>query len=265
VPYTTFRPVYRTVPVTATTATAVAAPACNGCATTTTTQATPYYVPSTTATTPSVAAPAPSSGNVQGATPWEPVQQGAAPAPPATGTPSPAADPASDRPRIDEETNNFSSLQRMPSTLPRNTWANSSPADRYFRPKAPAQITQIDNSAPRQDSIMTTPNPPTNSNLDIRPIPRIDRLEPQRTEAPPLLNAPRDNTALLSTRWASNKIRWPERQVSHTVEVSKPVSQPTTRSRRLEPRRIDLQKFDSDGQRGEKRNWDDTGWRSANR
>lgn len=257
VPYTTYRPVYRTVPVTA----SVAAPACNSCAMTTT-PAAPYYAPSTT-TTPSVVSPAPSTGAVQGATEWEPVPQAA---PPSTGVPSPAGDPASQRPRIEENLNEFSSLRRMPSTAPRNTWAKSSPADRYFRPNASSpQVTRIDNPAPGQSSVMTTPNRETNSKIDIRPIPRIDRLEPQDSEAPPLLNAPRDNTALLSTRWASHRIHWPERQVSHTVEVRQPVSQPTTRSRRLDPHRVDLQKFDSDSPSPARETWDDTGWRSASR
>ena len=262
VPYTTLRPVYRTVPVTAATST-VAVPSCNSCATTTT--AAPYYTPSTTSV-PSAVAPAPTAGSVQGATEWEPVPgAGMAPASPATGTPSPADDPASDRPRIDQNSNGFSSLRRMPSTAPRNTWTNSSPADRYFRPNAPSQVTRVDNPAPQQNSIMTTPNQGSSRNVDIRPIPRIDQLEPQQGEAPPLLNAPRDNTALLSTRWASNRIRWPERQVSHTVEVSQTAQPPAHRTRRLEPRRIDLQKFDSDSQRSGANPWDDSGWHSANR
>ncbi len=253
VPYTTLRPMYRTVPVT--TQTAAAVPSCNGCGTTTTA---PYYAPSMT-TAPSVAAPSTTGG----ATAWEPVQ-GAAPAPPAmgTGSPSPAGDPASDRPRIDDESNNFSSLRRMPSAAPRNSWNNSSPADRYFRPNAPSQVTRVDKPAPRQDSIMAAPNQETRSNVDIRPIPRIDQLKPERNEAPPLLNAPRDNTALLSTRWASNRIRWPERQASYTAEISPTVDQPTTRTRRLDPQRI---KFDSDSQGSDANQWDDSGWRSTSR
>ncbi len=284
VPYTSFRPVYTQVPVTN------GASGCNSCQTAIAppATATPYYQ------SPPAAQPAftPSTGSLPttseppGASPWEPVQQ-AVPSPAATngGYPAPpptTTDPADDRPRIDPQAADFSSIQRVPSTVANNSFSiapnNTAPpqpesssitaADPFNRrtPNLGSATNSAASDGSAQSNWTSEPaNPnfsrsaPTTTDLDIRPIPKINTQPSEATRsAPPVLNQPRLNTALLQTiptEWASNRIQWSEQQVSHNVSTDIDETWKSATPRRLDPHR--LQDSDPSPQ------WDTSGWRSA--
>ncbi len=270
VPYTTFRPVYQQVPVTT-------AAGCNSCQTNVPapTTATPYYqtTPSTTVVTPQTPTPSfgspPTTTDPAGATPWEPATP-VSPAPAGDGfspPPPTTTDPADDRPRIDPQPGDFSSMPRTSppsSTTGIVTTPNLSstpPASDPFNRRVPtsAQATWTSDGTQSTGnsgtSVMSPQTPSTTTNLDIRPIPRVEKPQPtQSSDAPPLLNHPRDNTAALirpiPTNWESNRIQW-ERQVSHDQQEANPTN---NGSRRLNPHRI---------QQSQPPQWDDSGWRSA--
>jgi hypothetical protein len=128
-----------------------------------------------------------------------------------------------------------------------------------------------------------------------RPLPNVAAPETSTPagaiQAPPLLNDPRDRTALrpiparprpepssaepIPTRWASSRIAWPERPASYTFEVDTSAPEagavdtpnrivPATMPRRLEPQRIRMKRFDSDSS-GVPASEGRSGWRSARR
>ena len=286
VPYTSFRPVYTQVPVTNGTS------GCNSCQTTVAppATATPYYqspAASQPAFTPSTGG-LPTTSDLPGASPWEPVQP-AVPSPAATngGYPAPpptTTDPADDRPRIDPQAADFSSIQRVPSTVANNRFSitpsnitplqsesssisaadpfnrripNSAPSTSPAPPTSSAQSTWT--SEPTEPNV--TRSPPTTTNLDIRPIPKIN-IQPSeaREPVPPVLNQPRSNTALIRpipTEWASNRIQWSEQQVSHNVSPAVNDDWKSTTPRRLDRHRLQTPE--------QSPQWDTSGWRSAHR
>ncbi len=314
VPYTTFRPVYTTEPVTPAVPTApvaslgyaapasYAAPAttgCTGCSAAATswtptpsTSAQPYYS-TPESTTPSA-----------GATPWEPVQPTPS-AVPADGGNQPRAngDPANQPPRIppsiDPEVNATSSLRTIPSIQRQYAVDSSGSTSRGDRGSAPAatspSTTPWNTIRPTYDEPPAAEDrwsqststgqeyaePPPRStlpNYHLRPLPNLDSPPPASnpvdSTAPPLLNDPRDRTAVtiqpIPTRWASTRIAWPERQASYQTEVKSERDQaPAVRSldapRRLDPHRIQLQRFDSDSNPPEALPREEGGWRSARR
>ena len=194
VPYTTFRPVYQQVPVTT-------AAGCNSCQTNVPAPvtATPYYqtTPSTTVvtpqtSTPSFGSPPPTTTNPAGATPWEPVTP-ASPAPAGgdfSAPPPTTTDPADDRPRIDPQPGDFSSMPRTPATSSTNgvvttpnfnsTPPPSDPLNRRVPTSAQATWTSEGTQSPGSSgtSVMSPQTPSTTTNLDIRPIPRLEKPQP---------------------------------------------------------------------------------------
>jgi hypothetical protein len=328
VPYTTFRPVYTTEPVTTpgvvtvpaaapAAAPAVAAPptGCNSCGNGTSAWST--VGPSGT-TQPGYAAPAPvaqpgysipsyaapsmpsSSPSTGGATDWEPIQP-AAPAatggagvgagnavPPPSNYPSPAAtDPASGRPRIDPSivpNLNGSSSNWQPSDLGTPAAAIGSGAGAAGSSTAPPSSPSLgfgNLGAPSSAAYETNRSFP--SMPDVRPLPKLeappsDSTQPE-IDAPPLLNDPRDRTAIRpipartmtptttpTTQWASTRIEWPERSAARVPALNaRPDADrtPTDAPRRLEPQRLQLKRFSSDA--AEPAPVNGSGWRSARR
>jgi hypothetical protein len=314
VPYTSYRPVYTTVPVTmpAVAATPVAsanyaAPTtdcgCSGVAPAAWTGVPaggqPYY-PGQTYATPGTAAPGYSTADPAGTTPWERVEPGSGSAPsPIRGY----DDPANRTPQIDpsiQPDNDFGasrSLQQLPSV--RREYADDRSSlggdtTRAYRPSASdalgergvspstSSLGSLDSLAP-QDSrssfgslppVTSTQDsqPAARSTFDLRPLPNLDpppsATEQFNSDAPPLLNDPRSNTARapirpIPTRWASNRITWPVSRVNHDQPVNEDVraavdtidgDTATTRRvpaarnelNRLDPRRVQNVRFDSD-------------------
>lgn len=289
VPYTSFRPVYTTVPISAPATTIAPTPipttGCNSCPP----SAVPAFGSYPATGSPYSAAPAgmptgvpsgaPVSADPPGATPWQPVG-------PAVGAPSSGSewtpayngstttpDPADQKPRIDPDVNNgLSSMRRPPTTAPRSTWTSSdaykapNPTDPWPTPADPA--TGAGGGAVTDPPATLPPTLPQG----VRPLPSVDGPAPGSfPQPPPLLNSPRDHTATIRpipTQWASSPIAWPERLAQHTVDVTTTKTQPAIRpatERRLETRRLESppQRFDSDSNTSPA--WDQSGWRSAQR
>lgn len=340
VPYTTFRPVYATVPVTAPVpatyvapaavapAVPAAAPGCNcgsggayGMQTVPQTQ--PYY------TTP--------AADPAGATPWEPIPRGQAPGIPSPVPPSGSSaspDAADQRPRIDpgmrpDPNDGASALPGIPNTTSSNPlsttrgyrdefyrkpteWTRIPPSNSALpgdaaRAAPPAtssgsRLWSSDDPASRSGTPSSATPPSGTAPFALQPIPDLDSRSdaqtsnrpevespstggrflgpsltpPERNEAPPLLNGSRDRTAYVQpipTRWAANRIEWPEQQASYELDDSSSDTTAhravhrTESDRRLDTRRAPTIPDDSlpprstDGWRSSKPRLD--GWRSS--
>ena len=289
VPYTTFRPVYTTVPVSspATAVAPVAAPSsftavpapssCNACTTPSASvyesypsTSSPYY-----STTPDA-----TSSTPPGATPWQPVEptptpQGSNGWPPAYEGSGATPDPADQKPRIDPEANgSFSSLRPPPATAPRRIgYLTDGNPSLTGVPGQTRGYPPTTSNSPASSAMSNTPSSGSSTvPYDVRPLPNVDRRsEGANRQTAPLLNPTRDRTAWvrpIPTRWASSPISWPERQVQHTVKPDNQRAQPPiqqTNGRRLDTRRIPTQqRFNSDSD-SYSPSWDQSGWRSARR
>ncbi len=336
VPYTTFRPVYATVPVTAPAPAAVApaavaptvavpAPGCNcgsggayGMQTVPQTQ--PYY------TTP--------SSEPAGATPWERVPRAETPGLPASPPPASTgtfSDEADRRPRIDpgirpapddgasstlpgisnSPTGGLSTTRgyrddyyRRPTEWapipPANASSSAATQGLSSPPSSSTQRWSSDDTLSRSGGTSSPSAGSASAPFALQPIPNLDSRSgtppaksaeaearssedrfmgpsltpPERNEAPPLLNGDRDRTALIQpipTRWAANRIEWPEQQASYDQEANSSTTHRaihrTESERRLDTRREptipddSLPPRDTNGWRSSKPRLD--GWRSS--
>jgi hypothetical protein len=139
----------------------------------------------------------------------------------------------------------------------------------------------------------STVTPPPTSSFDsrsnatapppytVRPLPKLstpwDEQPPASAnpavDVPPLLNETRDRTAVrpipaqpVPARWASRRIEWPEQATGQSAKAATPPAVdelPRQENRRLNPRRIQLQRFDSDSSPSAPMG--ESGWRSARR
>jgi hypothetical protein len=227
------------------------------------------------------------------------------------GTGAGSSDPASQRPRIspsiDPNLNRGSSWQQPSGAPAAAAPANSSITSQGFPSSTPAASgTQSRGTDPAmtpwttvRPEVATPPSfPSSNFNSDpapsttggqwrtdsqqpspytVRPLPKVEPEAPRATDpaadVPPLLNDPRDRTAIrpipaqpIPTRWASNRIEWPERTVGHEAELVPDATGERTQGeapRRLDPHRIQLKRFTSDAPAPLPAS--STGWRSARR
>jgi hypothetical protein len=202
-------------------------------------------------------------------------------------------------PHIDPELNDTSARRSLPSIRDDNAsraLARGMASDRttslndFYRSATEASATPPSDIATRQSAGVTaTDGYRSSSDLrndatraisplpaDIRPLPNLDAPETTsgqaEIDAPPLLNDPRDRTASpvqpIPTRWASNRITWPTQQADYQHETDDSGrGQAATVSgaapRRLDPRRIQTQRFRSDDSRRQPALQE--GWRSARR
>lgn len=154
-------------------------------------------------------------------------------------------------------------------------------APNFSRQRGVTRRSTMERDLTAERDLMRAPRRETKPSYDLRPLPNLDSPSNSSrfdSSAPRLLNDPRDNTASLirpiPTRWASNRIAWPDRQVDYELDMHRGSTRGTQPSatRRLDSRRAPpvarperdepLHRFDSDSQKSTP--WND-GWRSAHR